>query len=73
MTTLIRPHHGQAVAVADPAGTWEGVITAIGLFDTSPVMVAVTDPPGDGHLLRGQRVIVSPRDLVPVFKPDRWS
>ena len=70
MTTSFHP--GVMVTVVDGTGDlWAGQIIRTGLFDTSPVLVAVVDPL-DSRVCRGQRIVVSPRHLRRAYQP-RWG
>lgn len=60
------------VLVRDPRnGDYAATVLRCGLFDTSPVLVAVVDPL-DTRLVRGQHVIV-PRGDVYSLHRSRWA
>lgn len=64
--------HHTPVLVHDPAGNWAGLVVHVGLFDTSPVEVAVLDPMERTDLVRGQRIVV-PRGDVRSLHRNRWA
>lgn len=64
---------GTIVTVVDGHNQpWVGQILNMGLFDASPVLVAVTDPLENPCRWRGQRIVVSWRHLRHTFR-SRWS
>lgn len=70
MTAPLAPH--TPVLVRDRDGDYAAEVLHVGLFDTSPVEVAVLDPMERTDLVRGQRIVV-PRGDVRSLHRNRWA